>query len=122
MSDTGLYVGLYDRIRTYAELLDDVLTRLKSETSSPSDPHRQELAQLLLDVAKSRPADCATHLLSLLLRTLGEHQQHHWAAIGQALLSDSVPFSVIVWLEHLAALLEEERVGMLSRMMKRSPA
>jgi hypothetical protein len=121
MSDTGLYVGLYDRIRTYAELLDDVLTRLKAETSSPNDPQRQELARMLLDIAQSRPVDCASHHLCILLRALGEHQQSHWAAIGQALLADHVSFSVIVWLEHLAALLEEERVGMLSRIMKRSP-
>jgi hypothetical protein len=122
MSDTGLYIGLYDRIHTYAELLDDVLTRLKSETSSPRDPQRQELAQLLIDVAKSHPVDFAAHLLGLLLRAMGDHQQNRWVAIGQALLSDNVPLSVILWLEHLAALLEEERVGMLSRIMKRSPA
>jgi hypothetical protein len=122
VSDTGLYVGLYDRIRAYAELLDDVLTRLKAETSSPNDPRRQELAQLLLDVAQPRPADGAAQLLGLLLRALGAPQQNRWAAIGQALLADDVPFPVIVWLEQLAALLEEERVGMLSRIMKRSPA
>jgi hypothetical protein len=121
MSDTGLYVGLYDRIHTYAELLDDVLTRLKAETSSPNDPQRRELAQLLLDVAKSRPADWPSHLLGLFLRALGEHQQNRCAAIGQALLADHVPFSVIIWLERLAASLEEERVGLLSRIMKRSP-
>jgi hypothetical protein len=121
MSDTGLYVGLYDRIRTYAELLDDVLTRLKAKTSSPDDPQRRELARMLLDTAQTRPVDGASHLLCILLRALGGHQQSHWAAIGQALLADHVSFSVIVWLEHLAASLEEERVGMLSRIMKRSP-
>ena len=41
MSHTGLYSGLYARVRQYAELLDEVIIRLKSGESTPTDPGRQ---------------------------------------------------------------------------------
>lgn len=118
MSSTGLYSGLYTRVREYAELLDNVIIQLKSGGGDPQAPHRQRLARLLLALDQSPAVDLATQLLSVLIREQVDVDAR-WADVGRALLGRDVPPHVIGRLEELARAVENERAGMLAKMRGR---
>lgn len=115
MSATGLFSGLYSRIRQYAELLDDVIIQVKSKECDPGDPRRKKLAKLLIAIDDETAADLATQLLAILVREQREGRSG-WAEVGQALLGPDVPHSVIPRLEELARAIENERAGMLAKL------
>lgn len=118
MSATGLFSGLYSRVREYAELLDDVIIQVKSKEGGPGDPRRKKLAKLLIAIDDEPASDLATQLLAVLIR---EHRegQSGWAAVGRALLGPDVPDSVVPRLEELARAIENERAGMLAKLRGR---
>lgn len=118
MSSTGLFSGLYSRVRDYAELLDEVIIQLKSGEGSPADKRRQKLAKLLLALDRSPAADLPTQLLFILVREQSD-MSAHWAEVGQALQNPNVPESVVSCLEELARAVEHERAGMLAKLRGR---
>ncbi len=118
MSSTGLYSGLYSRVREYAELLDHVIIQVKSGEGDAQDQRRQKLAKLLLALDTSPAADLATQLLSVLVRDQGDGNER-WGEVGRALLAPQVPESVLPRLEELARAVEHERAGMLAKMRGR---
>ena len=67
MSATGLFSGLYGRVREYAELLDDVILQVKSKEGGPGDPRRKQLAKLLIAIDAGPAPDLATQLLAVLV-------------------------------------------------------
>ena len=118
MSATGLFSGLYTRVREYAELLDDVIIQLKSGEGSARDPRRQKLAKLLVALDQTPSVDLATQLLSVLVREQSDGGTR-WAEVGRGLMAPAVPTAVIGRLEELARAIENERAGMLSKMRGR---
>lgn len=116
MSYSGVYSGLYARIRDYAELLDDVLINIKAGRSSPSDSRRQQLAQLFLGTSVSTGSNLSIQLFKVFLRDAYDLDQKHLTEIGQALLSVSVGSNIVDRLERFAHALENERAGMLAKM------
>jgi hypothetical protein len=118
MSATGLFSGLYTRVREYAELLDDVIIQVKSKEGGPGDPRRQKLAKLLIAIDAEPAADLAAQLLAVLIREQREGVTG-WAEVGRALLSPDVPASVVPRLEELARAVENERARMLAKLRGR---
>lgn len=118
MSATGLFSGLYARVREYAELLDDVIIQVKSKEGGPGDPRRRKLAKLLIALDDEPAADLATQLFSVLVREQREGAAG-WADVGRALLGAEVPGAVVPRLEELARAVENERAGMLAKMRGR---
>lgn len=116
MSTAGLYSNLYTRLRDYAELLDQVLIRLKLGDSSSSDENQRKLGQLLMGLAKSPSTELSTQFLVILLQRENKKNLTRWEKIGQALLSDVVTQDMILQLERLANTLENERAGTFARM------
>src|SRR6266481_3577188 len=98
MSSTGLFSGLYARVREYAELLDDVIIQLKSGEGGAQDLRRHKLAKLLLALNQSPAADLSTQLLAVLVREQGDANSN-WTDVGQALLRPEVSPSVLARLE-----------------------
>jgi hypothetical protein len=118
MSSTGLFSGLYYRVREYAELLDDVIIQVKSGEGGPRDQRRQKLARLLLALDQLPAADLTTQLLSVLVREQGDGNAQ-WGDVGRALLDPQASESVLPRLEELARAVEHERAGMLAKMRGR---
>lgn len=115
----GLYLGLYTRVRDCAELLDDVIIRLKSGTSSSADERRQRLAKILIGAEQGKAADLTSQLLTILVREVAGDIPKQWPEVGKALLSPEVAPSIIDQLEVLARGIEQERAGMLLVMLGR---
>ena len=116
MSEAGLYSGLYEQVREYAELLDTVLIGLKGGTSSPEDESRRKLSNFLMSLGSGHWSDLTTRLIAILLRDKADVDEREWDRAGKALLSSEVGGSVIDLLEKLALSLEQEQVGAMARI------
>ncbi len=116
MSDTSLYSSLYEQIREYAELVDDVLIKVKEGNSSPGDASRQKLGRLLMNFAEDRWDDLPTRLIGLMLHDKSDFDQSNWARVGKALTSSELNESVVESLESLARSLQEEHAEAVSRI------
>lgn len=116
MSNPGFYASIYEQIREYAELVDQVLISLKSGTSSSNDPDRQKLGNLLVTLAGGTWDNLSTRMISLMLRDHHSTSQKKWEQLGKTLLTEQADPSVIKDLETLAVALEQEQAGTINRM------
>jgi hypothetical protein len=116
MSGTGFYSGLYDQIREYAELVDDVIIGIKGDTSSPSDPSRKKLMAFLKNLAADHWENLSTRLISLVIRNGSGVSQTEWSQVGNALSLSEVDDAVVERLEDLARFLEREQIGAMAGM------
>ena len=120
MSYSGLYSGLYVRIRDYAQLLDDVLIDLKRGNSSPNDERRKELARLLSGTPTTPRSNLSAQIFQVFLHTEAALDRRQMEEVGSALLSANPPPALIEKLESFAAALEQERAGILAKMRGRA--
>ena len=119
MSQISMYSGVYEDLREYAELLDKVLIDLKGGNSSPDDPIRRKLADLLKSLLTSQTGDLSMRMVNFLLRGTREIDASELARIGELLESTQVDNSVIEPLERLAQSLEREQAVAMARMRMR---
>ncbi len=120
MSSTGLYSGLYSKVREYAELLDGVLIRLKDGQNRADDAASRRLAELLVAIDKTPFKDLSTQLLAVLIRDPHRDRSTGLSEVGEALLRGDVSPAIIERLEELATQLERERSSMVGFMRGRS--
>jgi len=120
VSYSGLYSGLYVRVRDYAQLLDDVLIGLKTGTSSPSDERRKQLARLLLGTTTTPHSNLSAQILQIFLQTEATLDRRQLDDVGNALLSSEPTPNLIEKLEGFATALEQERAGILAKMRGRA--
>lgn len=116
MSDIGVHSSVYQRVRDYGQLVDDVLLSLRSGTSSPSDASRRRLGELLVGLGAPSPPNLPTAWLGMLIGGADVRARAEWATVGRALLSGSEDAHVIERLEQLARRLEEQRTEALAKM------
>jgi hypothetical protein len=96
--------------------LDDVLLQLNVGDSTPSDPKRRHLAELLISVASRLVADLKTIQIAALLRAQETDSLDHWSQIGRELLTPDVPDEVRRELEQLAFRLDALRSEAVAKM------
>jgi len=116
MSQTGLYAGIYEGLREYAELVDKVLMQLKSEAGPTDIDQLTRLREFLEKIGSNTNTDVSTRLIRLLLRDECEVQLAEFARIGKALSEGISDSTVIEPLEKLALALEHEQAGVMARM------
>ncbi len=116
MSDTSLNTSLYEEIREYAEMVDQLLIGLKDGTSSEKDDNRRKMGNLLLQLAENRYEDLSSRLIMLVIRDSGNIRQSDYRKMGKALLSTDIDDSVVNWLEMFAQSLEKGQADALSRV------
>ena len=116
MSDTGRHSNRYEQIHWFGDLLDDVLLQLNVGDSTPSDPKRRQLAELLIHVATQPAADLKAIQIAALLRAQETDSLDRWIQIGRALLRPDVPDEVRRELEQLAFRLDALRSEAVAKM------
>lgn len=116
MSDIGVHSNVYQRVRDYGQLIDEVILALRSGATSPTDPSRRKLGELLVGLAAASPQDLRTAWLGMLIGGTDPSARTEWEGIGRALLSTAVNPAVVDKLEDLARRLEDRRTEALARM------
>ena len=116
MSDIGVHSNVYQRVRDYGQLIDEVILGLRSPGTSPADSSRRKLGELLVGVAAAPPPDLPTAWLGMLIGGAGPSSRSEWARVGDALLSNTVDPNLVADLEELARRLEEQRTEALAKM------
>lgn len=116
MSDIGVHSNVYQRVRDYGQLIDEVLINLRSKPSVIADVSRRRLGELLAGLTATPPPNLQTAWLGMLIGGTDSTARADWAIVGRALLSATVDSGVIDKLEELARLLEERRTDALAKM------
>lgn len=68
MSDAGLYGGIYDQLRRYADRLDRDLILLRGTDPGTATLARKDIAELLRTLAAHEPARLPDRLAAVVLR------------------------------------------------------
>jgi hypothetical protein len=118
MSDTGRHSNRYEQIHWFGDLLDDVLLQLNVGDSTPSDPKRRQLAELLIHVATQPVANLKAIQIAALLRAQATDSLDRWIQIGRAFLMPNVPDEVRRELEQLALRLDALRSEAVAKMRR----
>jgi len=116
MSDIGVHSNVYQRVREYGDLVDQVLVAIKSGNSTLGDASRQRLGDLLVGVSAMPPRDLNSAWLGMLLGDSDHRTRAEWAKVGRALLSPGVETRVVERLEELAGRIEQRRTDALAKM------
>jgi hypothetical protein len=116
MSDTSLYAGLYEEMRGYAELVDDILLDLREDARSPDIAARQRLGGMLVKLAENQYDELSSRLIILILQDRRSISRSDMLKIGRGLLSPHVEHSVVAALETFAHALEQAQADTLTRM------
>lgn len=116
MSDVGFHSGLYQQIREYAELVDEVLIDIKDGISLASDSSRRKVGALLISLGEGRYNDFSTRLLVFSLRGREGIASGELSRLGKALLGTKVDEQEIGLLERFARTLEQEQAVAMARM------
>jgi hypothetical protein len=116
MSNPGLYSSIYERIRDYAEIVDDVIVHLKENRTAVNFPSRQRLIDLLHELVEDQPDDLTTRLLALMLGGRNPNRRAAWTKTSNTLLQNSTEESLIVELEAFAQLLERCQADAIAKM------
>lgn len=116
MSDIGVHSNVYQRVRAYGQLVDEVILGLVSTTASRVDPSRRELGELLIGVAAVPPPDLRAAWLGMLIGGAEPSAREEWVRVGRALLSTTIDDDVVDRLRELAGELEERRTEALAKM------
>jgi hypothetical protein len=118
MSQTAILSGMYDELREYAELLDQVLMELKERSSEHSEAQKK-LGRFLAEVASARTPSLTARLIGALMRREGHTAPDELGRIGARLNSqgsEEIDPAAISKLEELARSLEQEQAVATARM------
>ena len=116
MSDIGVHSNVYERVREFGNLVDDVIIALRSGKSSPQDPKRQQLADILVGLASSPPTELPSAWFAMLIGALDPKVGSQWAGVGRALRLQTSDVRIIDRLEELADRLEIRRTEVFAKM------
>lgn len=116
MTNPGLYSGIYQQIREYAELVDEVLITLKADNDKVDRAPRQKLADVLSELVTERANSLQVRMVGLLIIGDDTNNRARWARVARLLNSDVVDTSLIAELESLAQTLEEGQSDAMAKM------
>lgn len=116
MSNPGIYSGIYKQVQELAELVDEVIIRLKENNSFKNDANRQKLSHILANLEPNKWDNLSTGLISIKLT--GEDLDNHpdWSRIGKVLSSDKSNQIIVDELESVAQILEQMQSDTLAKM------
>ncbi len=120
MSQTAISVGMYEEVRDYAELLDDVLVRIKCANANELSAEKQKLGQFLEDIGDPATANLTARYMGLSLNGKNRNLRRDLPNIGRKLkgieAAKQIEMKDIRLLETLARLLDGEQMAAAARI------
>lgn len=114
MSDIGMHSNVYERVRDFGDLVDDVIVNLRSGRGD--DPKRERLAEILISLDSTPPAALSSAWFAMLIGALNPKAGKEWAEVGRALHRSTPDVRTLQQLEALAAKLELRRTEVFAKM------
>ncbi|MDP9316377.1 MAG: hypothetical protein M3R24_36915 [Chloroflexota bacterium] len=117
MTDLGLHAGLSEALRRWADLIDNVLSRLKTGAPVTGDHAFEELQRLISEVAKNDVSSVDfsdQRVANILALELGKRL--NWVELARQLSSPDWHAQAIPMLEALAQCLASEHASTMARM------
>jgi len=118
MNDISLYAGLYEEIREFADLVDEVIISLKHDLSKKSS-NTEKLGRQLLSLGSSQSEGVSQLFIDQTLEKKSGLTKSKIKQLGTTLLEKNATPENITELEKLAISVEQERVSVMSRMRGR---
>ena len=117
MSDIGLYSGLYDTIRRWADLIDDVLVGLKSGADLSGYSSFDDLKKLLSSLSSGDVEDVDfsdQRVAAMIEYKLGNRVE--WTRLRDNLSGQTSNATTISVLEDIAQCLAEQHADTIAKM------
>ena len=118
MNDMSLYAGLYEEIREFADLVDEVIVILKEDSSAKS-PYAEQLGKKLVSLGTNKTEGVSQLFINQAIQRKSGLTKSKIQQLGNMLIEKQVSSSTIADLEKLAISIEQERVSVMSRMRGR---
>jgi hypothetical protein len=118
MNDVSLYAGLYEEIREFADLVDEVIIALKDDLSKKSTK-TEKLGRQLASVDSAQSEGISELFINQTIQKKSGLTKTKIKQLGKTLLEKSATLENIAELEKLAISVEQERVSVMSRMRGR---
>lgn len=115
MSETGIYAGGYQRVRGYAESVDNLLVELKFGHTPPAEVF-QPVIKLLEALNWPSTASASVQAIGVLLRARPRLGVARLTSIVCELKSRRASPATVSGLETLAAILDDERAAISARL------
>lgn len=116
MTNPGLYSGIYQHIREYAELVDEVLITLKADGAKAERASREKLSDLLTGLVAERANSLPLRMVGLLIVGDDANSRARWVRVAKLLKSAVVDAALIAELESLAQTLEQIQSDAMAKM------
>lgn len=115
MTNSGLYSGIYQQVREYAELVDNLLVRLKTNEGD-NKSMRFELADILSELSTEGTGTLSTQMTAMFAIGDDTTSRTRWLQLANKLKSENIDTKVISELENLALLLEKVQANAVAKM------
>ena len=117
MSQTAISFGIYEEVRDYAELVDNILIKFNSSEHRNFETESQNLSRLLLEIGDSATANLTLRYIGLVLN---QNLRQNLLLVGNKINSrssiDSLDSNDIKCLEEFARFLEDEQIQTAARI------
>lgn len=117
MSQTAISFGIYEEVRDYAELLDNILIKINSSDHNDLESESRTLSRLLEEVGNSTTSNLTIRYVGLILN---QNLRRNLVTVGKKINiktpADSLDSSDLKILEEFARFLEEEQIHAAARI------
>jgi len=116
MSDTSLYSGIYQQLREYAELVDEIIFQLRKSSYEQVSTVIQKLGDMLFDVSNQQTSDLSSRIIGMMLENNEVISRDKIFTLAENLVNKREDESLLSDLQLLAQALEKERIEVLARI------
>lgn len=120
MSQTAISFGMYEEVRNYAELLDEILVKIKNKNLPDTDQKKLVLGEFLENIGNGSTPNLTARYIGLTLNATNKNWRNILSQIGRKLAGQESLTQLrqeeIRSLESLAKFLEGEQAEAAARI------
>lgn len=119
MSQTAISFGMYEEVRDYAELLDNILINVNDSAQHDLTESNQNLSQFLAEVGDSATSNLTARYIGLILNQKNQNLRRNLVSVGRKMgnrSTESLNSKEIKILEDFARFLEGEQIEAAARI------
>lgn len=119
MSQTAISFGIYEEVRDYAELLDNILISINNPAQNDLEENNQVISRFLEEVCDSATSNLTARYIGLLLNQKDQKLRRNLVSVGKKLGDRSIQSldsKEMKFLDDFARFLEGEQIEAAARI------